>query len=169
MVGTVSRNRNIAQKSHGSLKDNLEKLFRRGRGLSKRAMVALGNGFWEDEMVFAMHIDQGVTLHFTLRRKNATARRFQCSQWCDGAVKPVAHISSHQMRPSLTRYDPSLLSHLCQKDVSLFFEGADHLCNDFGGNATRFAHPLEELLKRGAVSLDAMYRSPQCFAGKPIG
>jgi len=67
-------------------------------------MVALGNGFWEDEMVFAMHIDQGVTLHFTLRRKNATARRFQCSQWCAGAVKPVAHISSHQMRPSLTRY-----------------------------------------------------------------
>jgi len=113
--------------------------------------------------------DQGVTLHFTLRRKNATARRFQCSQWYDGAVKPVAHISSQQMRPALTRYDPSLLSHLCQKDVSLFFEGADHICNDFGGNATRFAHPLEELLQRGAVSLDAMYRSPQCFAGKPIG
>ncbi len=44
MVGTESRNRNLAQKSQGSFKSILEKLFRRG-GLSKGAMVALGHAF----------------------------------------------------------------------------------------------------------------------------
>ena len=57
MVGTESRNRNIAQKSHSSLKDILEKLFRRGGGLSKGAMVALGDTFREGEVIGAMHID----------------------------------------------------------------------------------------------------------------
>ena len=57
MVGTESRNRNLAQKSHGSLKDNLEKLFRRGRGSTKGAMVALRHAFREGEVIFAMHID----------------------------------------------------------------------------------------------------------------
>ncbi len=57
MVGTESRNRNLTQKSHGSLKDILEKLFGRGGELSKGAMVALGHAFREDEMIFALHID----------------------------------------------------------------------------------------------------------------
>ena len=57
MVGTGSRNRNIAQKSHGSLKEILEKLFRRGGGLSKGATVALGHAFREGEVVFSLHID----------------------------------------------------------------------------------------------------------------
>jgi hypothetical protein len=35
----------------------LEKLFRRGRKWSQRAMVTLSNRFWESEMVFAMDID----------------------------------------------------------------------------------------------------------------
>jgi hypothetical protein len=49
----------------------LEKLFRRGGGLSKGAMVALGNGFREDEMVFAMHIDmlETQTYHRTRKQK----------------------------------------------------------------------------------------------------
>lgn len=57
MVGTESRNSDIAQKSHGSLKDNLEKLFRRGGRLSKGAMVAQGHAFREGEVMLAMHID----------------------------------------------------------------------------------------------------------------
>src|SRR5436305_10663995 len=39
IVGTESRNRNLAQKGHGTLEKPLEKLFRQGGGLSKRAMV----------------------------------------------------------------------------------------------------------------------------------
>jgi hypothetical protein len=35
---------------------------------------------------------QGVTLHFTLRRKNATARLFKYSERCNGAEKLEAHI-----------------------------------------------------------------------------
>ena len=50
---------------------------------------------------YRLEYDQGVTLHFTLRRKNATTRRFQCSERYDGAVKPETHIGSHQRRPSL--------------------------------------------------------------------
>jgi hypothetical protein len=42
MVGTESRNRNIAQKSHVSLRENLEELLGRGRKGSKRATVTLG-------------------------------------------------------------------------------------------------------------------------------
>jgi len=56
MVGTESWNRNLAQKSQGSLKSILEKLFRRG-GLSKGAMVALGHAFQEGEMIGPLHID----------------------------------------------------------------------------------------------------------------
>ena len=57
MVGAESRNRKVAQKNYASLAENLEKLFGRGGGLSKRAMVSLGNGFWEGEVIFAMNID----------------------------------------------------------------------------------------------------------------
>ncbi len=57
MIGTESWNRNIAQKSYIPLSEHLEKLFGRGGWLSKGATVALGNGFWEGEMVFAMDID----------------------------------------------------------------------------------------------------------------
>ncbi len=66
-----------------------------------------------------------------------------CGEVCDAHWFPsedaVSAAPSRDGIPSLTRCDPSLLSHLCQKDVSLFFEDADHICNGFGGNATRFA------------------------------
>ena len=57
MVGTESRNRNLAQKSHVSRDEKLEKLFRKR---SKGTIVALGNDFGEDEIVFAMDIDMPV-------------------------------------------------------------------------------------------------------------
>jgi len=57
IVGTESRKRNVAQKSHVSLNDILEKLFGRGGRLSKGAMVALGQAFREAEVIFPLHVD----------------------------------------------------------------------------------------------------------------
>jgi hypothetical protein len=57
IVGTESRNRNVAQKGHVSLNDILEKLFGRGGRLSKGAMVALGHAFREAEVICPLHVD----------------------------------------------------------------------------------------------------------------
>ena len=50
MVGTESRKRKRAQKSHGSLEEHFEKLFRRGC-LAKGVAVALGNALREGEVI----------------------------------------------------------------------------------------------------------------------
>ena len=57
MVGTESRNKSIAQKSQGSRKYSLEKLFGRGRRLSKRTMVAQVHAFREGKVIYPLHID----------------------------------------------------------------------------------------------------------------
>ena len=51
----------IAQMYSVSLIENLEKLFVRGGGLSQGTMVVLGNGLWEGEMIYAMHIVSTLT------------------------------------------------------------------------------------------------------------